>query len=636
MNVGKSTLFTKLVEPEIISTTFPGTTVTLQHGHLKKSGQDIFLTPGSGSIFSSSEDEIVSRDILLPMPGIATCDCILLVADAKNMKRSLAIALQYAEYGLPMHLVINMTDEAASRGITIDTAKLSEILGISVTTSIAREGIGIKTLKSKLGDMRVPKQLLDYPVKISDFLARTADIINDDTVPSKIIGLLLLAADTDIQRYVQKRFGKEILSQLLALAELHRSDSPATFSQQTNNKLNRLAEHLTNRIQKVEPPVKNHFLISLGDWCTQLSTGIPIAFTVLAAIYLFVGSFGATYLVDNLNYYLFEGYLIPWVTKLIEPIPSPFIRDMIINPDFGILPTGVFLALGLVLPVLFCFYIAFGFLQDSGYLPRLSLLLDKVFQKMGLNGRGVIPLVMGFSCVTMALLTTRMLGTKKERNIATFLLLLGMPCAPLLAVMFIVLDKMPLSATLTVFGMIFLQIFAGGFVLNKIMPGPRSPFIMEIPPLRMPKPLQVLKMSASKTYFFIKEAVPVFIMASLIVFLFERFGGLEMLEKASKPLITGFMGLPEKSVQVFIKTLIRRESGATELEHLRASYTNLQMVVNLLVMTFLTPCLNAVIVLFKERGTKTAMIIMTTVLFYALTIGSVVNHLCLLFGITFS
>jgi len=288
------------------------------------------------------------------------------------------------------------------------------------------------------------------------------------------------------------------------------------------------------------------------------------------------------------------------------------------------------------LPVLFCFYIAFGILEDSGYLSRLSILLDKVFQKMGLNGKGVIPLLMGFSCVTMAILTTRMLDTEKEKNIATFLLLLGMPCAPLLAVMFIILGKMHVSAAITVFGIIFLQILIAGFLADKILPGERSLMLMEIPPMRMPKPFQILRMSASKTYFFMKEAVPVFIMASLVVFLFERIGGLAALERVAEPVIHDFMGLPTKSVQVFIKTIIRRESGATEIEHLSGIYDNVQLVVNLLVMTFLSPCMNATIVLFKERGNKAAITIMGTVMIYAILIGSVVNYTCRLLGITFT
>jgi ferrous iron transport protein B len=309
---------------------------------------------------------------------------------------------------------------------------------------------------------------------------------------------------------------------------------------------------------------------------------------------------------------------------------------MIIDPDFGILPTGVFLALGLVMPVLFCFYLVFGTLESSGYLPRLSILLDKIFRKMGLNGKGVIPLVMGFSCVTMAILTTRLLDTKKEKNIATFLLLLGMPCAPLIAVMLVILETMPVSATLTIFGIIFVQTFVAGFVANKIIPGQGSPLIFEIPPIRFPKPTQVIRSAAAKTYFFIKEAIPVFIFASLLVFLFERIGGLDVVERLSRPLIHNLMGLPEKSVQVFIKTIIRREAGATELEHLSSVYTNLQMIVNLLIMTFLTPCINAIIVLFKERGKKTAAMIIAVIVVYAILMGSMVNHICLAFGITFT
>jgi len=202
--------------------------------------------------------------------------------------------------------------------------------------------------------------------------------------------------------------------------------------------------------------------------------------------------------------------------------------------------------------------------------------------------------------------------------------------------MLVILDKMPISATLTIFGIIFTQTFIAGFVANKILPGQGSPLIFEIPPMRLPKPLQVITSASHKTYFFIKEAIPVFIYASLFVFLFQRVGGLEFAEHLLRPIIHGLMGLPEKSVQVFIKTVIRRESGATELQHLSSTYTNLQLVVNLLIMTFLTPCINAILVLFKERGKKTAIIIICSVIIYAVLMGSLVNHVCLVLGITFT
>ena len=636
MNVGKTSLFSRICGKATMRINIPGNTVSINTGRIKGTDMDAFDTPGIYSIFSNNEDERASRDILLPHKTDYDIQGIILMADAKHMKRSIAIALQYAEYGLPMLLNINMIDEATSRGIEIDYDKLTEILGIDVCTTIAREGIGVQKVIANLADMRIAKNLTKYPDWIEQFLEIVSKLLKTDDISPRAIGLLLLTGDSGIEEWIESKFGPGMLEQLKDLAEEYRKEEQASCRILFANLYNKKAEQIINTVQKTEPPAKSPFIVRFGDWCTQLSTGVPIAIAALYIVYLFVGSFGATLLVDTINGVIFEGYLIPWTTKLVTPIPSAFIRDMVVDPDFGILPTGVFLALGLVLPVLFCFYIAFGILEDSGYLSRLSILLDKVFQKMGLNGKGVIPLVMGFSCVTMAILTTRMLDTEKEKNIATFLLLLGMPCAPLLAVMFIILGKMPLSASITVFGLIFSQIIIAGIIVNKILPGRRIPLLMEIPPMRLPKPLQILKMSAAKTYFFMKEAVPVFIMASLVVFLFERMGGLAALERAAEPVIHGFMGLPVKSVQVFIKTLIRRESGATEIEHLSSIYDNVQLVVNLLVMTFLTPCMNAIIVLFKERGSRAAIAIMSTVMIYAILTGSMVNYTCRLLGITFS
>ncbi|MBF0205536.1 MAG: ferrous iron transporter B, partial [Oligoflexia bacterium] len=344
-------------------------------------------------------------------------------------------------------------------------------------------------------------------------------------------------------------------------------------------------------------------------------------------------------LVDLINNKLFAETITPWVAQLVEYIPVPFFREMITDADFGVLPTGLFLALGLVLPVLFCFYSFFGILEDSGYLPRLSFLLDGLFHKIGLNGKGVMSLIMGFSCITMAVLTTRMLDSKKEKNIATLLLLLGLPCAPILGVMFVILGGLPFSATATVIGILSLQILSAGYFANKIFTGKRSPLLLEITPMRIPHFGIVLKRAAFRTYVFMKEAVPVFVTAAVILFLIQRAGGLDLLEKTLRPITVQLMGLPEKSVQVFIKTMIRKESGATELKHLSAVggvYTNLQLVVNILVLTFFMPCLNTFIVLVKERGIKTALFLVTLVLCWAIVLATVVNHLCLLMGITFA
>jgi ferrous iron transport protein B len=636
MNVGKTCLFNALCGSNIHSINMSGSTVSIESGAIRGTPFRALDTPGIYSIFSSNEEERICRDILLPGNADCAITGIIVMADAKNMRRSIAIALQFAEYGLPMLMVINMIDEASSRGITIDAARLSELLGIDVCTTIAREGIGVRQVAAALGRMRVPNKLVTFPSPVETFLEGMEKLLIGNVHYPRALGLLLLDQDRSVQACIERSFGSGMLQRLTTLGSACAPEGHLPFNISMTSLYNRQAERIAAEVVSIEPPTKNSIIVTLGSLCTNLSTGIPIACIVLALTYLFVGTFGATYLVDTINANVFEQFLLPLCEKLVAPIPYPFIRDMIVDPEFGVLPTGVFLALGLVLPVLLCFYIAFGFLEDSGYLPRFSLLLDKIFKKMGLNGKGVIPLVMGFSCITMAILTTRILDTKKERNIATMLLLLGTPCAPLLAVMLIVLERMPFSATLTVFGIIFAQTFVVGCLLNKLLPGRAATLLMEIPPLRIPKPLPVFKMAFVKTYHFMKEATPIFILASLFVFIFDRLGGLDRLEILASPLVHDFMGLPDKSVQVFIKTIIRRESGAAELLHLKGAYTNVQLVINLLIMTFLLPCINAAIVVIKERGAATSAVMLCSVILYSLMLGGALHFLFLRLGVTFS
>jgi len=631
VNVGKSTVYTRLRQAGLTG----GHGTSLETA-AKAKGTRLTNVPGVYSLFSGNPDERGGRDPLLTGEEPQSPHRLLFVADAKNLKRSLAVALQYIEYGLPMVIAINMVDEAVSRGIEIDFAKLSHRLGLTVFPTIAREGLGISELIASLPLMAPAQGRLRYTSRIEQFLALVHKLLNPKAISSRALGLLLLTGDQGVDRYIEDNFGSGMLRQLHEAAELCRNDEPADIEIALANHYHREAALIAAEVQRIEAPSKNPWILRLGDWCTKTSTGIPIALVVLVMMYLFVGSFAATYLVDTINGVLFEGILIPWATRLANLIPNPLLRDLIIDADFGILPSGLFLAMGLVLPVIFCFYVAFGILEDSGYLPRISLLLDRLFRTMGLNGKGVIPLVMGFSCVTMALLTTRILSTEKEKNIACFLLFLCLPCAPLIAVMLVILDRMPLSARVTVFGLIFLQLLIAGFLANKVLPGDRSPLFLEIPTMRVPKPWAVLSMSAAKTYFFMKEAIPVFIYASIAVFFFQRIGGLGLLERALGPLLEEVMGLPEQSIQVFIKTMIRRESGAAELQHLSATYTNLQIVVNLLVMTFIAPCLNATIVLFKERGLRVGLSIMGAVTAYAILLGSLVNTTCRFFGVTFT
>ena len=447
--------------------------------------------------------------------------------------------------------------------------------------------------------------------------------------------MLLLVNDSAARSLLAERFGRGVAGEVRTIVERARAELRTPLEQVIAEVFYEAAEQLvgeTVRLAAAGPAVLNRF----GRWAEHPALGLPIALVVLAAAYLWIGELGATWAVDLIDRRLFQELLIPAVDRGLECVPWPLVRDAFIDPDFGLIPTGLFLALGIVLPVLFFFYFFFAVLEDSGYLPRISVLLDRLLRLMGLNGKGVLPLVLGLSCVTMAIITTRMLETRKQRVIASFLLLLGFPCAPLLAVMLIVLQPLHWSAAVTLFGFLIVQLVLAGMIANRLVPGRMPEFILELAPMRLPRLGVVLVRTGRRTYLFLREALPVFLLASLVLFVLDRLGGLAAIEEASRPLVDGLLGLPDQAVQVFIKTFIRRENGAAELNLVRHNFDSVQVVVTLLVMTLLTPCVNSAIVLFKELGFRTALLMLVLVMIYAVIAGGAMNLVLRGLGVDFS
>jgi ferrous iron transport protein B len=229
-----------------------------------------------------------------------------------------------------------------------------------------------------------------------------------------------------------------------------------------------------------------------------------------------------------------------------------------------------------------------------------------------------------------------MLPTRKERIILSLMLILGIPCAPLLAAMIVILGKMPWTAGALVFGVIATQIILAGYLTSRLMPGRRPDLILEIPKMRIPRPRILWSVTWRRTWHFMREAVPIFLAASFVVFLFDRLGGLTAMEELARPVVRGLLGLPDQAVQVFIKTAIRRENGAAELVLLKDHFNNVQLIITMLVMVFLMPCINSTIVLIKERGLKTSMVILGTVAIWAVAVGAIINFITNSLGITFT
>jgi len=578
----------------------------------------LFDTPGSSMLGGGSEDEMVARDLLLS----GQMSAVLLVADAKNLRRALAFALQVAEFRLPMVVDLNMLDEAESMGLELDDRELARGLGVPVGRTVAVEGRGVRRLAELVLDAQVPKSVVQFPDAIEEALERLDSMLGNPSIQPRALGILLISGDKAAQSWVAEQLGENVRKEAVEVVQQLKERFSTPLAALIADAFNSAAGQLTERAV-TSSPHSSSLLMRFGELSQRPVSGSLIALVVLVASYLWVGAFGATYVVDLLSVQLFEKLLIPWFGRIVQPIPSAFVRDAIMDPNFGLLPTGLALAVGVVLPVLFCFYLLQAVLEDSGYLPRLAVLFDRMFRWLGLNGQGLIPLVLGLSCTTMALITTRMLPSRKERIIMS-VLLIGLPCAPLLAVMLVVLGRMSWLASGIVVGVMALRVVVAGMVGRKVLAGDRPDLILEIPRMRIPRVRVLLEKTIRRSFLFLREAVPVFLLAAFAVFLFDRAGGLTMIDELGKPVVH-LMGLPDHSIQVFIKTAIRREAGAAELSRMHAQFTDVQLAITLLIMTLSMPCINTTIVLIKERGLKVGVSTLAASLAFAIVLGAIVN-----------
>jgi ferrous iron transport protein B len=296
---------------------------------------------------------------------------------------------------------------------------------------------------------------------------------------------------------------------------------------------------------------------------------------------------------------------------------------------------GLTYAIAIVLPIVLTFFIAFGILEDTGYLPRLSVIADRAMRRMGLNGKAVLPMVLGLGCGTMATLTTRILESKKERTIATLLLALAVPCSAQLGVVMAMAAGTSLACALAVFGVVTLQLFIVGSAANRLIKGRTTDFIVEIPPLRVPLAGNMWMKTLHRVSWFLKEAVPLFLIGTLVLFLLDRVGGVALMERAARPVIEGLLGLPVESTVAFIVGFFRRDYGAAGLYDLftQGRLTTNQVAVSMVVITLFIPCIAQFFVMIKERGLRTAFAMAGFILPFAVLVGAILHAFLRVTGI---
>ncbi|MFC1514791.1 nucleoside recognition domain-containing protein [Candidatus Omnitrophota bacterium] len=471
--------------------------------------------------------------------------------------------------------------------------------------------------------MQEYKGPLEYSLEIA---AETIEnLLNADYgISKRAVALLALQEDKEIQDLIKKKDPLAIpQTEIVIAAAKEHFTNPISYelTLERQNQVNAIADKVI-RLAKDRVAFQER----LSRLTMNPLTGLPILFLVLyLGLYKFVGQFGAGTIVDFLETNVFEKYFNPFISGIFtRAIPWPAIQDLFVG-EYGMLTLGLRYTLALILPIVTLFFIVFSLIEDTGYLPRLAMLIDRLFKKIGLSGRAVIPMVLGFGCATMATMVTRTLPTKRERIIATMLLALAVPCSAQLGIILALLEANPKAILIWagVIGLIFLLI---GQLTAKLLPGERPSFYMEIPPLRLPKLANVVVKTYVRVKWYFKEILPLFMIASFLIWLGKLTGIFALLIKILERPVT-LVGLPPETAKVFLFGFFRRDYGAAGLYDLNklGLLDGRQLVVACIALTLFLPCVAQLLMNIKERGWKTALGISIFVLFFSFCAAFAVN-----------
>jgi ferrous iron transport protein B len=593
-NVGKSVVFNALTGTYVDVSNFPGTTVELMRGRLDEI--DIIDTPGVYGVSSFNDEERVARDIIL------TGDIVINVVDAVHLERDLFLTLQLVDMGKRMIVALNMTDEARKRGVGVDRDLLEDLLGVPVIETVAVEGSGMDALKDALANARTGHSDHELEAALVEMASR---------VGSRAEALMVLEGDA----VISERHGVEA------------GDSRDEIYLRRRDRVNDMCHHVVS-----EETRGASFSARLSQWMMHPLTGIPMLLALLYAMWVVLGQWVAGGVVGVLEETVMLGYWTPWVERTVGSVfAEGSALYTILAGEFGVLTMTPTYLIGVILPLVAGFYLLLSLLEDSGYLPRIAALADRSLNAVGLNGRAVIPLILGLGCVTMGTLTTRILGSKRERFIATALMAIAVPCSAQIAVIAGLMSRTGLAYSAAYVGFLVLVFGAVGAVLNKMVPGQSTELLIDLPSLRVPRLDNVVRKSGTKVWHFMKEVALFFAAGALIISVLEVTGALAWIVTVSAPLTVTWLGLPAEAATAFVMGFVRRDFGATGF--FTMNLTSAQLLVGMVTITLFVPCVASAMVILKERGTAYFVGLFAGSIAVAFLVGGLIWRLLGLIGV---
>lgn len=621
-SVGKSVFFSRLTGVGVEVSNYPGTTVALKRGIVKARSKNIEVVdlPGIYSLGVTNEDEKVTKKFLIEDQP----DIIINVLDASRLERNLFLTLQLLELDIPMVIALNQVDLAADLGVLVDVERLSEMLGLPVVPTVATWGVGLdEVVLVALEEMEKTQKhhrveyshwiqralsKLDYSFPNLSLSVKTAALLND----AEFVELCCMPPEANALLSFARRLRQNLEME-------HGISVPDTVARDLYGEAGYIVDSVVSRF---EP--KKSIKGRIDAILTSPNFGIVVLISALLLTFLLVfrvGGFLENWIVND----LFEPHVILPVETMTLGM-SPVLRNIILYSL-----RGVEAGFAIAIPYIAVFYAILSIFEDSGYLTRAAFLLDNLTHKLGLHGRAVIPLVLGFGCNVPAIMAVHALGTRREKRIASLLIAL-IPCsARTVIILGLVGTFVGFWPAVSIYVMEILIIASMGWILGKTLPGQRSGFIMEMTPLRKPELISVLRKTWMKSREFLFIAFPLLLLGSVFLGIADALGLLSIFQNFVEPISVGLLGLPAFAATALVFGILRKEMALQILAVLAgtanfaAVMTPVQMYQFAVITTIYVPCVATIAVLKHELGVKDTASIVFFTIFLALGVGILIR-----------
>jgi ferrous iron transport protein B len=622
-NVGKSVIFNQLTGVDQIIGNWPGKTVERAEGLLLYKGKRIRVIdlPGIYSFSTYSMEELVSRDFI----ALEHPDAVINVIDASALERNLFFTIQLMELAPPLLIAVNQIDLAEKKGLTIDTGKLAALLGVPVIPTIAIRGKGIPALTEAITGLMpghpVPP-VIYYGKEVEERIGKIIALLASVTTPYPVrwTAIKLLERDPSIMKMVGEQDPGIVKNAGVLAGEIESIHGEAVCVVMSAERY-QVADRIAAEVITVRPPGEGPQKKSLTDRLDAVALHPVIGY--LAVIAVIGGLLAWTFLIGAQVSEILAGFLSQF--EQYEPVITGPLMDILWNGAF----TGFVAGVTLVIPYVLPFYLLLAVMEDSGYLTRIAVMLDRGMHKLGLHGKAIIPLILGYGCNVPAIYSCRIMETPKQKTLAAFLVTL-VPCtARTVVILGLVAAFVNIWWALALYVFDILLILVVGRFAFKAVPGESVGLIMEMPDYHVPSLSVVLKQTWARTKSLVWIVFPAYIIGSALIQAFYAAGLLNPVNDLLTPVTVLWLGLPAVVGITLIFGVVRKELTILTLAvifhttNFAAIMSPVQLVVLALVSMLYIPCISVILVLASEFGWKKALAISAFEVIMAIVIGGI-------------